>query len=430
MRQVIYKKCTFEEKKKLTERSAIDFTSVNNVVKEIVLDVKRNGINAAVKYSQLYDGFNSKNLFVTNEELDLSLNQVDKKYIDSLKTAFSNILKFHRKQLNKDYELETMNGIKCSYKYLPIENVGIYVPGGTAILPSTILMLSAPAVLAGCKRILMITPCKGDTLDPKVLAAAKIAGISEIVKIGGAQGIALAAYGNSVLDKVDKIFGPGNKYVTAAKSIVSKDPEGCAIDMPAGPSEVLIIADKFARPDFIAADLLSQAEHGEDSQAILVTNSIDIMSKVNYEISNQLLKLKRNNLAKRSLENSFMLLVENLDQAIFFSNEYAPEHLIINTKNYQSLIEKIKNAGSVFLGPYSPESAGDYASGTNHSLPTYGFAKAYSGVSVRDFQKTISFQEISKEGLIRLSETIITIADAEELEAHANAVKIRVNYEN
>lgn len=426
MRKIILKNCDFNTKKKLLQRPAINYQATENLVQKIVDDVKANGSKAAIKYSKLYDNFTDRKIFTEKEKIDKSVELVDRQYLQALETAAENIKKFHYRQLPEDFSIETSPGVNCSYKYKPIENVGIYVPGGTAILPSTILMLAIPARLAGCKRIMMITPCKGSEIDNKILAAAKIAGVTEILQIGGAQGIALAAYGDLLVEKVDKIFGPGNQYVTAAKNIVSKDITGCAIDMPAGPSEVLIIADKSASPDFVASDLLAQAEHGTDSQSILVTDDEIFANDVINQIETQLKVLSRKEIIKTALKNSFVLITSNLDEAIEFSNNYAPEHLIINCKNEEILTDKIKNAGSVFIGEYTPESAGDYASGTNHSLPTYGFAKVYSGVSIRDFQKTISFQKITKTGLRNLSETIITLAEAEKLNAHANAVKLRL----
>ena len=321
--------------------------------------------------------------------------------------------------------IETVNGVKCSREFKAVENVGLYIPGGSAMLPSTMLMLGIPAKIAGCKRVVAVSPVKGKEVNHPLLYAAKLCGINEFYKIGGAQAISLLAYGDISIPKVYKIFGPGNQFVTAAKMLVSIDPDGCSIDMIAGPSEVLIIADENADSSFVAADLLSQAEHGIDSQVVLISNSENKINEIYAELNIQLKALPRKDLAERSIGASFSLLVKDLDEAIKFSNNYAPEHLILNVKNSDKIKAQIQNAGSVFIGNYSPESAGDYASGTNHSLPTSGFAKSFGGITVESFMKSITFQELSKEGLANISNTIETLAETEGLFAHKNAVSIR-----
>lgn len=411
--------------KSLIKRKNISSEKVYEVTRRIVNDVKKNGLQAAIKYARQFDGFSSKEIYVTEKEFAEAERLLSPKIKTAIKKAYQNIYKFHKKQTQNNYSVETMDGVRCERKFLPIENVGLYIPSGTAPLPSTMLMLGVPAQIAGCKRVVAATPTK-DKVHPAILFAAKLCGINEIIKIGGAQGIALLAYGDDKIKKVDKIFGPGNQYVTAAKSLVSIDPNGCSIDMIAGPSEVLVIADEFANSKFVASDLLSQAEHGKDSLSILVTTSEELLNEVQKELLIQLKSLPRKNLAEASLKNSFALIVKNDDEAIYFSNLFAPEHLIINTRNAKRLAYKVVNAGSVFIGKYTPESAGDYASGTNHSLPTYGFARSIGGVSVDMFTKAITFQSITKSGIKNLSDTIITLAETELLQAHANAVKVRI----
>lgn len=425
MRKFYLKNLSETQIKKLTQRKNLSSESVHKSVEKILSDVKSKGLKSALLYAKKFDGFNSKEIFVTEQEFSEAEKTLDPKIKKAILSAYKNIYKFHKKQIPKSYSVETMVGVKCERKFIPIENVGLYIPGGTAPLPSTMLMLGVPAQIAGCKRVVAASPAK-DKIHPAILSAAKLCGVTEFIKIGGAQAIALLAYGDKNFKKVDKIFGPGNQFVTAAKSLVSIDPDGCSIDMIAGPSEVLVITDEFADPSFVAADLLSQAEHGKDSLSILVTDSEKICKEVEREIKSQLKTLPRKNFAEASLKNSFCLITNSLDEAINFSNQFAPEHLIINTKNSDLLASKVKNAGSVFVGNHTPESAGDYASGTNHSLPTYGFAKSIGGVSVEMFMKAVTFQSISKQGLKNLSETVITLAETESLQAHANAVKVRL----
>ncbi|MFO7448463.1 MAG: histidinol dehydrogenase [Ignavibacteriaceae bacterium] len=426
MKIYIYKNLIPEEVEQLTLRPAIDTGKTFEIVKPILKDIKENGLASAINYAKKFDGFTGDSLAVTRSEFDEAEKKLDVKIKDAIKTAADNIRRFHEKQLPKGYSVETMEGINCSREFRAIENAGLYIPGGTAVLPSTMLMLAIPAQIAGCPRIAACSPAKEGVINLPLLYAAKVCGVNEFYKIGGAQAVALMAYGDKSIKKVNKIFGPGNQYVTAAKMLVSIDPSGCAIDMPAGPSEVLIIADETANPSFIAADLLSQAEHGADSQAILVTTSELLAGKIKTETEIQLNKLPRKDFAKQALENSFILIVENIDDAAAFSNRYAPEHLIMNFANASGYTSKITNAGSVFIGQYSPESVGDYASGTNHSLPTSGYAKTSGGVSVESFMKSITFQELTPEGLKRISATVETLAETEGLRAHKNAVTIRL----
>lgn len=423
------KKISQEKLLRIFSRPASDSKKIMKTVKPIVEDVKQNGLRAALKYATKFDGFEGENLLVSKKELDKAERLLDVDSKKAMMIAAKNIEKFHSKQCPSDYSIETMPGVKCSREFRPIENVGLYVPGGTAVLPSTLLMLGIPALLANCKRVAALTPTK-NKINNAVLFAAKICGVQEFYKIGGAHGIALLAYGDKSLKKVDKIFGPGNQYVTAAKSLVSIDPEGCAIDMPAGPSEVLIIADDYANPTYIAADLLSQAEHGKDSQVILLTTNGKIVIEVQKEIARQKKYLLRTEFIEGALTHSSVLLVRSIDEAINLSNIYAPEHLIVNVKNAERYRGKITNAGSVFWGNYSAESIGDYASGTNHSLPTYGYARSFGGISVESFMKSVTFQKVNKKGLQNIASTVIKMASLEKLDAHANAINVRLKNEN
>ena len=426
MRTYFLNKLSDKEVENLTKRPAINLEEIFNVVKPILKEIEENGLPAALKYAKQFDGFENENTLVTKEEFDEAEERLDAKVKSAIEAAAENIKKFHVKQLPERYEIETMSGIKCSREYRAIESVGLYVPGGNAVLPSTMLMLGIPAKIAGCKRIVVCSPSKSGRINFPLLYAAKLCGADEFYKIGGAQAIGLMAYGDASIPKVNKIFGPGNQYVTAAKLLVSIEPEGCPIDMPAGPSEVLVIADENANPSFAAADLLSQAEHGADSQVVLVTTSVETAEKINLEVAEQLEALPRKEFASKALQHSFILISESVSSAIDFSNKYAPEHLILNINDPGKYISQITNAGSVFLGQYSPESAGDYASGTNHSLPTYGYAKAFGGVSVEMFMKSITFQILTKEGLKNISATVQTLAETEGLDAHKNAVSIRL----
>ena len=426
MRTYYLNKLSQEETTLLTKREVINLEKIIDAVNLLLNDIKANGLKAALSYAKLFDGFDSEDILVTKKEFDEAEKNLDIKIKSAIITAFKNIEKFHIKQLPVKYETETMKGIICSREFRAIENVGLYIPGGSAVLPSTMLMLGIPAMIAGNPRVIACSPSKNNKINYPLLFASKLCGINDFYKLGGAQAIGLMAYGDEKVLKVNKIFGPGNQYVTAAKLLVSIDPDGCSIDMPAGPSEVLVIADSSANSSFVAADLLSQAEHGADSQVILITTSLGMANDIELELVNQLELLPRKSFASQALENSFILITEDINKAIEFSNKYAPEHLILNVKEPESYISNILNAGSVFLGQYSPESAGDYASGTNHSLPTYGYAKTYGGVSVESFTKAITFQKLSREGLENISETIETLADAEGLSAHKYAVQIRL----
>ena len=426
MKIYFYEKLTDAEKENLLKRPSIDSEKIFTIVRPILLDIKQDGLKAALKYAKQFDGLASDNIKVTPQEFEEAERNLDNKIKSALKTAFDNITKFHSKQMPNSFEVETMEGVKCSREYRAIENVGLYVPGGSAVLPSTMLMLGIPAKLAGCKRVVVCSPSKDNKINYPLLYAAKLCGINEFYKIGGSQAIGLMAYGDKDIPKVYKIFGPGNQFVTAAKIIVSIDAEGSTIDMPAGPSEVLVIADEITNPKFIASDLLSQAEHGPDSQVVLVSTSEKLINRTIEEINIQLSDLPRKEIARKALENSFALKVNSIIEAINFSNKYAPEHLILNIEDPDNYKSKVINAGSVFLGEYSPESAGDYASGTNHSLPTYGYAKTYGGVSIESFMKSMTFQKLSKAGLENISATVETLADVEGLAAHKKAIKIRL----
>ncbi len=426
MKKYFFNKLKKEELESLTKRPAIDIERVFGIVKPVLDDIKTTGLKAALKYAEKFDGFDGDNIRVGDEEYLEAERNLDPKVKTALESAAKNIKTFHLKQKPSGYEIETAPGVKCSREYRAIESVGLYVPGGSAVLPSTMLMLGIPAKIAGCGRVIVCSPAKNGKINYPLLYAAKLCGVNEFYKIGGAQAVGLMAYGDTSIPRVNKIFGPGNQYVTAAKLLVSIDAGGCAIDMPAGPSEVLVIADKNANASFVASDLLSQAEHGADSQVVLVTESENSAKNISAEVEKQLELLPRKEYAAKALGNSFILITENINQAIEFSNKYAPEHLIINVEYPDKLKSKIINAGSVFLGQYSPESAGDYASGTNHSLPTYGYAKTFGGVTVESFMKTMTFQNLSKEGLKNISDTVQRLAEVEELEAHKNAISIRL----
>lgn len=414
------------EWKELLERPASGIMAqIKDRVETVVENVRKGKDAQLLIYEQSFDKAYLKTLDVSQAELDEAASFVPAQLRDAIDRAAVNIRKFHESQLPSIKKVETTPGVTCWQKAVPITKVGLYIPGGTAPLFSTVLMLAIPARTAGCQEIVLCTPPNQEgKVNPAILYAAQVAGVNRIFKLGGAQAIAAMAYGTESVPKVSKIFGPGNPYVTTAKQIVSlKD---VAIDMPAGPSEVEVIADAQANPAFVAADLLSQAEHGRDSQVILLTTSAELIDKVQAEVDRQLALLPRNEIARVSLINSRMILLKNDDEIIEMTNEYAPEHLIIQTKNASELAERVVNAGSVFIGPWSPESAGDYASGTNHTLPTSGYAKAYSGVNIDSFMRKITFQELTKEGLRSLGPVIETMAAGEYLDAHKNAVSIRL----
>ena len=395
-------------------------------VSTILKNVKANGDAAVLEYEEQFDKVKLASLVVTEEEMKEAESQVPIELKVAILLAQRNIYTFHKKQKFEGKKVETMEGVTCWQKAVGIEKVGLYIPGGTAPLFSTVLMLAVPAKIAGCKEIVLCTPPDKDgKINPAILYAAQVSGVSKIFKAGGVQAIGAMAYGTESVPKVYKIFGPGNQYVMAAKQQVAM--HDVAIDMPAGPSEVMVIADETSNPAFVAADLLSQAEHGVDSQVVLVTTSEKFLGEVEYEVQHQLSRLPRWQIAEKSLENSKLILVKDMDEAIEMANEYAPEHLIIETKDYMDLAEKVVNAGSVFLGAYTPESAGDYASGTNHTLPTNGYAKAYSGVSLDSFIRKITFQEINREGIQNIGPAIEVMASNEHLDAHKNAVSVRLS---
>jgi histidinol dehydrogenase len=409
----------------LCKRPEIVRKNLEDIVREIIIKVKSEGDRAVKYFSEKFDGVSFGNLRVNSEEIRESDFLIPPALKDAINVAKKNIESFHSAQLNTEPVIETFQGIKCWRKSVAIEKAGLYIPGGSAPLFSTLLMLGIPAKLAGCKEIFVCTPPGRDgKVSPLILYTAKLIGISELFRAGGAQAIAAMAYGTESIPKVFKIFGPGNQYVTKAKELVQQD--GIAIDMPAGPSEVLVIADNKANPEFIAADLLAQAEHGPDSHVLMLTDDASLIEKVITEVDIQIKLLPRKEIALKAMENSRLIFLSSLEDCIDFSNLYAPEHLIINTADSNSLADKIRNAGSVFLGNFSCESAGDYASGTNHTLPTNGFARNYSGVSVESFLKKISFQELSAEGIKALGPTIELLAEAESLSGHKNAVTVRL----
>lgn len=414
-----------EEWASIAKRPTLDVTSLFDTVRSVLDDVRNNGDDAVRRYEEKFDKVLLSELVVSESEKEEAYGLVDESLKNAICLAHKNIETFHASQRFTGRKIETTSGVTCWQKAVAIEKVGLYIPGGTAPLFSTVLMLAVPAKIAGCKEIVLCTPPgKDGKVNPAILYAAKVAGVSKVCKIGGIQAVAAMAYGTESVPKVYKIFGPGNQYVTAAKQLVSlKD---VAIDMPAGPSEVAVIADASANPEFIAADFLSQAEHGKDSQAILVTVDEALIQPVCDAIKSQLSVLPRAEITAQALTNSRIILMKDKNEVMDFINYYAPEHLIIQTKDYAKLAEKVENAGSVFMGPYTPESAGDYASGTNHTLPTNGYAHAYSGVNLDSFIKKITFQEITAEGISKLGPTIQIMAENEQLEAHRNAVTVRL----
>ncbi|TAG55720.1 MAG: histidinol dehydrogenase [Cytophagales bacterium] len=400
---------------------------LEKIVIPILENVQSNGDQALLDITKVFDGVDLKSLIVSESEIELAKTLISEDLKNAINVAKINIITFHSSQKSVVEKIETMPGVVCWRKSVAIQKVGFYIPGGTAPLFSTILMLAIPAQIAGCKEIVLCTPpSKDGSIHPAILYTAWLCGIKKIIKVGGSQAIAAMAFGTESVPKVFKIFGPGNQYVTVAKQLINK--MGIAIDMPAGPSEVAILADETAIPSFLAADLLSQAEHGADSQVLLVSTNEEILNKTNIEIENQLLLLPRLDFAKKSLENSKMILMKSENEMIELMNQYAAEHLIIATKNAEQLSEKITDAGSIFLGNFTPEAAGDYASGTNHTLPTNGHAVAYSGVSLDSFYKKITVQQISEKGIKNIGKTIEIMAEAEMLDAHKNAVSVRLNY--
>lgn len=410
---------------KLMQRPVMEQEELFTQVNQIFAEIRKDGDKAVKKYSYFFDKVDLEKFNISEKQLKDSIKKVSKKLQEAIKLAKDNIEKFHAVQKEKKQVIETTKGIKCWRESRPIEKVGIYIPGGSVPLFSTVLMLGVPAKLAGCKEIVLCTPPnKQGEINPAILFAAKLVGITKIFAIGGIQAVGAMTFGTKSIPKVDKIFGPGNQYVTAAKQVAQNF--GVAIDLPAGPSEVLVIADESCKPEFVAADLLSQAEHGVDSQVILLSDNEQVVEKTLREIKKQVKVLPRKGIVEKALKNSKAVVLKTIDECIEFSNDYAPEHLIIAVKKYVDYIKKISNAGSVFLGNYSCESAGDYASGTNHTLPTNGYARNYSGVSLDSFVKKITFQELSRKGIKKIGRSIEIMAEAEQFMAHKNAITIRL----
>lgn len=421
----VYKNPDRSEWADICLRPHLDVSSLNSAVSGILDDVRLRGDEAVKEYEAKFDHAVLGELMVSEEEKAEAMAVIDRELLDAIRLAHDNIHKFHKAQLMSVCKVETAPGVVCWQKQLPIERVGLYIPGGTAPLFSTVLMLATPAKIAGCSEIVLCTPPMADgKVNPAILAAANMVGVDKVFKIGGVQAVGAMAYGTQSVPKVYKIFGPGNQYVMAAKQHVSL--HEVAIDMPAGPSEVCVIADAESNAEFVAADLLSQAEHGIDSQVLLVSTSEDMIDSVQQQIELQLAKLPRREIAMKTLENSKAVLVSDTDEAIELSNAYAPEHLIIATADYERLAEKVVNAGSVFLGDYACESAGDYASGTNHTLPTHGYATAYNGVNIDSFMRKVTFQHLSAEGIRSIGRAVEVMAAAEHLDAHRNAMSVRM----
>lgn len=425
---VVWSTLNTAEKEAVLARPAMENNAnLEMQVASILNNVSQDGDSALINMTQEFDGVLLSQLKVEAEKVDAAIKSLSSSRQKALETAYGQIKRFHAAQIQEDVTVETCPGVVCTLKTEAIEAVGLYIPAGTAPLPSTVLMLGVPAQLAGCKRkVLVSPPDKNGNIAPEVLAAARLCGITEIYAIGGAQAIAALAFGTKTISPVNKVFGPGNKYVTEAKKQLALQIPGFAIDMPAGPSEVLVIADKNANPAFVAADLLSQAEHGSDSQVILLSDSATLISDVQQQINKQLNELSRAEIAKKALTKSVLIQTDTIEDAISISNCYGPEHLIVQTNNARALIGKLRNAGSIFLGKYTPESAGDYASGTNHVLPTYGYSKVVSSLSLADFSRRYTVQEITRQGLSNLAECIIELTDAEGLDAHQRAVTIRL----
>src|SRR5690554_3472103 len=409
----------------ILQRPSKNIDSIEITVNQIFNDVKRNGDTAVYKYTNLFDGVVLDSNMVTKDEIEIATNLVSIQLKRAIDMAKSNIEKFHIAQKTEKVEVETTKGVLCWQEKRPIEKIGLYIPGGTAPLFSTVLMLAIPAKIAACKEIILCTPPNKDgEIANEILYAAQLCGVTKIYKVGGIQAIAAMTFGTETISQVYKIFGPGNQFVTVAKQLATK--YGVAIDMPAGPSELLVYADDSANAAYVASDLLSQAEHGTDSQVVLVSNSDSFIAKVKAEIVEQIAVLPRKTIAEKAIENSKLIFIADDQAALDFINSYAPEHFIVCAKNESFFVQGITNAGSVFIGDYTPESAGDYASGTNHTLPTNGFSKAYSGVNLDSFLKSITFQKITKQGLLNIGETIELMAAAEGLQAHKNAVSIRL----
>lgn len=421
-----YKELTSDQLQQLLDRNTDPNHAIQDTVSQIIQEVRTHGDQALKAYAKQFDKVDLEKLYLDAEEIEELAMGISRDQMRALEIAFQNIYKFHQTQLKRERVVETMPGVKCWREVRPIEKVGLYIPGGSAVLPSTLLMLGIPAKIAGCKEIVVCSPPQNNgKINGFVAYCLRLLKIERIYLVGGAQAVAAMAFGTESIPKVNKIFGPGNQFVTKAKSIVQGISD-VSIDMPAGPSEVLVIADDSANPAYVAADLLAQAEHGSDSQAILVCTDEAIAKAVEKEVESQLQVLPRRELAEKAMDNSYIILADSLEEAIQFSNAYAPEHLILETNEWKPLINKVLNAGSVFLGHLTPESAGDYASGTNHTLPTSGYARSYSGVSVDSFVKKITFQQIDEQGLQQIGSTVEILAELEGLQAHKNAVSIRL----
>ena len=415
-----------EDWSELLKRPTQTVGNIENTVNEIFDDVKTQGDKAVSKYTALFDGAQLKTAVVSKEEITMAVSMVSQELKVAIQTAKKNIEIFHAAQKTERVSVQTSKGVDCWQEKRPIQKVGLYIPGGTAPLFSTVLMLTVPANIAGCKEIVLCSPPNNEgKIANEILYAAQLCGVTRIIKVGGIQAIAGLTFGTETIPQVYKIFGPGNQYVTVAKQLATK--HGVAIDMPAGPSELLVVADDTANASYVASDLLSQAEHGADSQVILVSTSKQLIDDVSFEVEKQIKRLPRLDMAQKAIDNSKLIYVENDAIALNLINDYAPEHFIVCTGNEDFFVDNIANAGSVFIGDYTPESAGDYASGTNHTLPTNGFCKAYSGVNLDSFTKSITFQKITKEGLLDIGHTIELMAEAEGLQAHKNAVTLRLN---
>ncbi|EJG0977875.1 histidinol dehydrogenase [Vibrio parahaemolyticus] len=424
MRTVVWQSLSEEQQDAILERPAIaEGANITAAVADVIAKVRTQGDAALVELTEKFDRVKPESIRVPSKEINAASERLSAEMKQALEQAYSNIAKFHKAQKPQPIKVETQPGVMCEQVTRPIQKVGLYIPGGSAPLPSTVLMLGVPAKIAGCRKVVLCSP---PPIADEILYVAKLCGIDEVYNVGGGQAVAAMAYGTKSVSKVDKIFGPGNAYVTEAKRQVSNDFRGAAIDMPAGPSEVLVIADETADPDFIAADLLSQAEHGPDSQVVLVTPSPIVADQVTDAVQRQLKALSRADIAQKALASSLIIISESITQAVSISNYYGPEHLIVQTKNPRELLPLLDNAGSIFLGDWSPESAGDYASGTNHVLPTYGYTRTYSSLGLADFSKRMTVQELSAEGLQNLAPTVVTMAEAEGLDAHKRAVTIRV----
>lgn len=424
MRTVVWQSLSEAQQDSLLERPAMaEGANITTAVTAVIEKVRQEGDAALLELTEKFDRVKLASIRVSTAEIDAAAERLSEKMKQALQQAYDNISKFHKAQKPTPIKVETQPGVVCEQVTRPIQKVGLYIPGGSAPLPSTVLMLGVPAQIAGCRKVVLCSP---PPIADEILYVAKLCNIDEVYNLGGGQAIAAMAYGTETVSKVDKIFGPGNAYVTEAKRQVSKDFRGAAIDMPAGPSEVLVIADDSADAEFIAADLLSQAEHGPDSQVVLVTPSVVIADKVTDAVQRQLKQLSRAEIAQKALASSLIIIADSLTQAVSISNYYGPEHLIVQTKAPRELLPLLDNAGSIFLGDWSPESAGDYASGTNHVLPTYGYTRTYSSLGLADFSKRMTVQELSAEGLKNLAPTVVTMAEAEGLDAHKRAVTIRV----